>query len=76
MLRSGCNIIQRTDKNSCQASYQMAPYLTTYNEIDKTWSGPKQSSIYNYDISVGRVIFTEMKNWPNNVCQVSANSKY
>lgn len=50
----------------------MAAFLTTYNERDNTWSGAPRSSIYDYDVSAGRVIFANMKNWPNNICQVSA----
>lgn len=49
----------------------MAAFLTTYSEKDNTWSGASRCSIYNYDMSAGRVIFSNMKNWPNNVCQVS-----
>ncbi|XP_023037953.1 uncharacterized protein LOC6639929 [Drosophila willistoni] len=44
---------------------------TTYNEQDNVWSGAKRGSIYNYDTSVGRIIFNTMKNWPNNVCQIN-----
>ncbi|EDW01000.1 GH21195 [Drosophila grimshawi] len=49
----------------------MAVIPTTYNEKDNTWSGAKRSSIYNYDISVGKVIFNTMRNWPKNICQIN-----
>lgn len=51
----------------------MAAIPTTYNEKENTWCGAKRSSIYDYNISVGKVIFNTMKNWPKNVCQVRAN---
>jgi len=31
--------------------------------------------MYNYDTSVGKIIFNNMKNWPKNVCQVSLPRK-
>ncbi|TDG51514.1 hypothetical protein AWZ03_001974 [Drosophila navojoa] len=49
----------------------MTAIPTTYNEKENTWCGAKRSSIYNYDISVGKVIFNTMKNWPKNVCQIN-----
>ncbi|XP_030375093.1 4-coumarate--CoA ligase 1 [Scaptodrosophila lebanonensis] len=49
----------------------MAGIPTFYDEKDNIWSGAKRSSIYNYDTSVGKVIFNTMKNWPKNVCQIS-----
>lgn len=49
----------------------MAAFPTTFSDKDKTWSGANRSSIYNYDASVGSIIFSSMKNWPKNVCQVS-----
>ncbi|XP_062132798.1 uncharacterized protein LOC133843313 [Drosophila sulfurigaster albostrigata] len=49
----------------------MEAFPTTYDAKDKTWSGPKRSSIYNSDASLGRVIFNNMKNWPRNVCQIN-----
>ncbi|XP_068146726.1 uncharacterized protein [Drosophila tropicalis] len=44
---------------------------TTYNEKDNVWSGAKRGSMYNYDTSVGRIIFNTMRNWPDNVCQIN-----
>ncbi|XP_034476352.1 4-coumarate--CoA ligase 1-like [Drosophila innubila] len=49
----------------------MTAIPTTYNEKDKTWSGAKSSSIFNYDTSVGRIIFNTMKNWPKIVVQIN-----
>jgi len=53
----------------------MAMIPTTYNEKDNVWSGAKRNSMYNYDTSVGKIIFNNMKNWPKNVCQVSLPRK-
>ncbi|KAH8371970.1 hypothetical protein KR093_009555, partial [Drosophila rubida] len=52
-------------------SINMAALPTTYNEKDKTWSGAKRSSIFNYDTSVGKIILNTMRNWPKNVCQIN-----
>ncbi|KAM8714048.1 hypothetical protein ACLKA7_014241 [Drosophila subpalustris] len=49
----------------------MAFMPTTYNEKDKTWSGAKSSSMFDYDTNVGRIIFNNMKNWPKNVIQIN-----
>ncbi|XP_034476353.1 4-coumarate--CoA ligase 1-like [Drosophila innubila] len=49
----------------------MSALSTTYNEKDKTWSGAKRSSIFDYDTSVGRIIFNTMKNWPTIVVQIN-----
>ncbi|XP_034111579.1 uncharacterized protein LOC117572671 [Drosophila albomicans] len=49
----------------------MAALPTTYNEKDNIWSGAKRNSIFNYDTSVGKIIFNTMRNWPKNVCQIN-----
>ncbi|KAH8347945.1 hypothetical protein KR084_002454, partial [Drosophila pseudotakahashii] len=51
-------------------THNMAMIPTTYNEKDNVWSGAKRNSMYNYDTSVGKIIFNNMKNWPKNVCQI------
>ncbi|XP_030387883.1 4-coumarate--CoA ligase 1-like [Scaptodrosophila lebanonensis] len=43
---------------------------TTYDAKNRIWSGAKRSSIYGEDVSVGRLIFNAMKNWPKNVFQI------
>ncbi|KAH8246719.1 hypothetical protein KR038_008355 [Drosophila bunnanda] len=48
----------------------MAMIPVSYNEKDNVWSGAKRNSIFNYDSSVGKIIFNNMKNWPKNVCQI------
>jgi len=52
----------------------MTTIPTTYNKKDNTWSGAKSSSIFDYDTSVGRIIFNTMKNYPKIVVQVSNTS--
>ncbi|XP_020815309.1 4-coumarate--CoA ligase 1-like isoform X1 [Drosophila serrata] len=42
----------------------------TFCEKERIWSGPPESSIFHEDASLGRIIFNNMKNWPNNVCQI------
>ncbi|KAH8284999.1 hypothetical protein KR054_003755 [Drosophila jambulina] len=49
----------------------MAMIPVSYNEKDNVWSGAKRNSIFNYDSSVGKIIFNNMKNWPKNVCQIN-----
>ncbi|XP_060654533.1 uncharacterized protein LOC132790114 [Drosophila nasuta] len=49
----------------------MAALPTTFDPKDNTWAGAKISSLYNYDTSVGRIIFSTMKNWPKNVIQIN-----
>ncbi|XP_062132979.1 uncharacterized protein LOC133843440 [Drosophila sulfurigaster albostrigata] len=49
----------------------MAAFPTTYNKDDNTWSGMQRSLMYNQDMSVGRIIFNIMRNWPKNVCQIN-----
>ncbi|KAH8296979.1 hypothetical protein KR044_002610, partial [Drosophila immigrans] len=49
----------------------MAQFPTTYNQKDNTWSGMKRTSLYNQDVSVGSIIFSIMRNWPKNVCQIN-----
>lgn len=46
-----------------------------YDSKEKIWSTPKQKSIYSKDVSVGKIIFNTMKNWPKNVCQVRKMSR-
>ncbi|KAH8371851.1 hypothetical protein KR093_009085, partial [Drosophila rubida] len=48
----------------------MAQFPTTYNKEDNTWRGMKRCSMYNQDISVGKIMFNVMRNWPKNVCQI------
>ncbi|XP_017027957.1 uncharacterized protein [Drosophila kikkawai] len=37
---------------------------------ERIWSGPTENSIFKEDASLGAIIFNNMKNWPNNVCQI------
>ncbi|KAH8371969.1 hypothetical protein KR093_009556, partial [Drosophila rubida] len=44
---------------------------TTFDVEAKTWSGQKRNPIYDYNVSVGRIIFNSLNNWPSNVCQIN-----
>ncbi|XP_020801054.1 uncharacterized protein LOC110178304 isoform X2 [Drosophila serrata] len=49
----------------------MAALLTTYDSGDRIWSGSKRTFTYTDETSIGKIIFTNMKNWPNNVSQIN-----
>ncbi|KAH8237083.1 hypothetical protein KR038_003873 [Drosophila bunnanda] len=42
----------------------------TFNEQERIWSGPPESSVFREDASLGGIIFNNMINCPNNVCQI------
>ncbi|KAH8235344.1 hypothetical protein KR032_002957 [Drosophila birchii] len=44
---------------------------TTYDPVDRVWSGPKRVYASSYETSIGEVIFNSMRKWPTNVCQIN-----
>lgn len=44
----------------------------TYNQVEKTWSGPKKTLLFNPEASVGQVLFTCLRRQhPENVLQIN-----
>ncbi|XP_030560473.1 4-coumarate--CoA ligase-like 6 [Drosophila novamexicana] len=48
-----------------------ALFPTFFNEETKVWSGVPRRRQFHYDCSVGERIYTSLKNWPQNVAQIS-----
>ncbi|KAM8713445.1 hypothetical protein ACLKA7_013715 [Drosophila subpalustris] len=46
-------------------------FPTFFDEKNKIWSGVPRRPYYDYDTSVGLVIFNTMKNFPQNVIQIN-----
>ncbi|XP_034102158.1 uncharacterized protein LOC117566724 [Drosophila albomicans] len=46
-------------------------FPTFYDEKTKIWSGLPRQPFYDYNCSMGLVAFNSMKNYPNNVVQIS-----
>jgi 4-coumarate--CoA ligase len=46
----------------------------TYNSETKIWSGPKSETIYNSEVSLGYLILNVLKQTPERVTQVSADT--
>uniref|UniRef100_W8AWW8 4-coumarate--CoA ligase-like 7 n=1 Tax=Ceratitis capitata TaxID=7213 RepID=W8AWW8_CERCA len=42
-----------------------------YNEKEHVWSGVKWPLLHDFNCSVGNIIYYNLKNFPNNICQVS-----
>ncbi|KAH8253389.1 hypothetical protein KR032_005256 [Drosophila birchii] len=49
----------------------MAALPTTYDSRDRIWRGAKRTYTYSEETSIGKIMFTTMKNWPKNVCQIN-----
>ncbi|KAH8306091.1 hypothetical protein KR018_001234 [Drosophila ironensis] len=49
----------------------MAKLPCSYDPETKIWKGIPQNPPYRPDVSLGRIIFRTMKNFPNNLCQIS-----
>lgn len=45
-------------------------YTPSYDPINKVWSGPRRTSIYNEDANLGFLILSVIKSSPNRVFQV------
>ncbi|KAH8300130.1 hypothetical protein KR044_010296, partial [Drosophila immigrans] len=46
-------------------------FPTSFDEKTKIWSGAPRAPFYDYNCSMGLVAFNSMKNYPNNVVQIS-----
>uniref|UniRef100_B4MPV6 GK21534 n=1 Tax=Drosophila willistoni TaxID=7260 RepID=B4MPV6_DROWI len=46
-------------------------FPTFYNEENKIWSGAERIKLYNDNCSVGQIIFNNLKNWPDNIIQIT-----
>ncbi|XP_068147490.1 uncharacterized protein [Drosophila tropicalis] len=46
-------------------------FPTFYNDETKIWSGAERVKLYNENCSVGQIIFNSLKNWPDNVIQIT-----
>ncbi|XP_053964420.1 uncharacterized protein LOC128867327 [Anastrepha ludens] len=49
----------------------MFNFECNYDEKERVWMGAKQPLVYDFNCSVGKIIFNNLKNFPKNVCQVS-----
>ncbi|XP_054090231.1 uncharacterized protein LOC105215233 isoform X1 [Zeugodacus cucurbitae] len=45
----------------------------SYDKHARVWSGDKRPLIYDFDCSLGKVIYNTLRNCPKKVCQVSDN---
>ena len=46
----------------------------TYDPVNKIWSGPKVSTIYNPDQNLGQLILKVLRQTPDSVTQISADT--
>ncbi|XP_050323784.1 uncharacterized protein LOC126755332 [Bactrocera neohumeralis] len=46
----------------------------SYDKQERVWSGDKRPLIYDFDCSLGKVIYNTLRNYPKKVCQVSDNN--
>ncbi|XP_017098594.2 luciferin 4-monooxygenase [Drosophila bipectinata] len=49
----------------------MAKLPCSYDAANKIWKGIPQNPAFRDDVSIGRIIFRTMRNWSNNLCQIS-----
>ncbi|KAH8361841.1 hypothetical protein KR200_002563, partial [Drosophila serrata] len=52
-------------------SENMSKLPCSYDPEKRIWKGMPQYTPFKPDTSLGRIIFKNMRNWPQNVCQIS-----
>ena len=52
----------------------MGQTQSTYDEENKIWRGASLNPVYHLDHSIGKVIYAALKNYKDNVLQVSLRS--
>ncbi|XP_022231670.2 4-coumarate--CoA ligase 3 [Drosophila obscura] len=50
-----------------------AIFPTSYDKETKIWSGVPRSTLYDYNCSVGQVVYNSLKCWATNVLQITAD---
>ncbi|BFG05636.1 probable 4-coumarate--CoA ligase 3 [Drosophila madeirensis] len=50
-----------------------AIFPTFYDKETKIWSGAPRTTLYDYNCSIGQVVYNTLKCWSNNVLQITAD---